>query len=89
MYDYGECEICNTPLEEKNIQQDFWIKDKLIVVEKVPTGVCPKCGGKVVNAETGEHIAELLNDSQRIRKAPTISIPLVEYESIPTPFAYA
>lgn len=81
MYDYGECEICNTPLEEKNIQQDFWIKGKLVVIEKVPAGVCPQCSGKVVNAETGEHIAELLNDSRRIRKAPTISVPLVEYEA--------
>ena len=42
MYDYGKCEICDAPLEEKNIQQDFWIKDKLIVVENIPAGVCPQ-----------------------------------------------
>ena len=42
MYDYGKCETCDTPLEEKNIQQDFWIKDKLVVIEKVPAGVCPQ-----------------------------------------------
>ena len=80
MYDYGKCEICNTPLEEKNIQQDFWIKDKLIVVEKVPAGVCPQCGEKVVNGEVGEHIAELLKDNNRIDQAPTISVPLINYE---------
>jgi len=22
-YDYGECEICNTPMQEKLIKQDF------------------------------------------------------------------
>ena len=53
MYDYGKCEICDTPLEEKNIQQDFWIKEKLVVIERVPAGVCPQCGEKVVNAEVG------------------------------------
>ena len=80
MYDYGKCEICDTPLEEKNIQRDFWIKEKLVVIEKVPAGVCPQCGEKVVNAEVGEHIAALLKDSKRINKAPTISVPLIKYE---------
>ena len=27
-YDYGECEICDTPMEEKRIKQDFWIQAK-------------------------------------------------------------
>jgi len=80
VYNYGKCEICNTPLEEKSIQQDFWIKDKLVVIDKVPAGVCPQCGEKVVNAEVGEQIAELLKDSNRINKAPTISVPLIKYE---------
>ena len=80
MYDYGKCEICDTPLEEKNIQQDFWIKEKLVVIERVPAGVCPQCGEKVVNAEVGEHIADLLKDTNRISKAPTISVPLIKYE---------
>ena len=81
MYDYGKCEICDTPLEEKNIRQHFCIKDKLLVIEKVPAGVCPQCGEKVVNAEVGEHIAELLKDTNRINKAPTISVPLIKYEA--------
>jgi YgiT-type zinc finger domain-containing protein len=81
MYNYGKCEICDTPLEEKSIQQDFWIKDNLVVIEKVPAGVCPQCGEKVVKAEVGEHIAELLKDSNRISKAPTISVPLIKYEA--------
>ena len=80
MYNYGKCEICNTPLEEKSIQQDFWIKNKLVVIEKVPAGVCPQCGERVVNAKVGEHIAELLKDSSRINKAPTISVPLIKYD---------
>jgi len=76
----GKNVICNTPLQERNIQQDFWLKDKLVVIENVPAGVCPRCGEKVVNAEVGEHIAELLKDSKRIDKSPTISVPLIKYE---------
>ena len=81
MYNYGKCEICDTLIEEKNIQQDFWIKGKLVVIEKVPAGVCPQCGEKVVNAEVGEHIDKLLKDSVRIKKAPTIPFPLIKYEA--------
>ncbi|WP_176236803.1 YgiT-type zinc finger protein [Candidatus Hakubella thermalkaliphila] len=72
--------MCNTPLEERNIQQSFWIKDKWVVIENVPVGVCPQCGEKVVTAEVGEYIAELLKDSKRIDKAPFISVPLIKYE---------
>jgi len=83
VYNYGECEICNTLLEEKKIHQDFWIKDKLVVIDNVPAGVCPQCGEKVVNAEVGERITELLNDARRIGKSPTISVPLIKYEAEP------
>ncbi len=67
-------------MEEKSIQQDFWIKNKLIVIEKVPAGVCPQCGEKIVNAAVGKHIAKLIRDNNRIKKAPTISVPLIRYE---------
>ena len=80
MYDYGKCHVCDTPMVEKTIQQDFWIKNKLIVIEKIPAGVCPQCGEKIVNAEVGEHIARLIKDNKRIKKAPTISVPLIKYE---------
>jgi YgiT-type zinc finger domain-containing protein len=51
-YNYGECEICNTPMKERLVKQDFWIQGKLIVVEDVPAGVCPKCGEKVVTNQS-------------------------------------
>ena len=35
-YDYGECGICNTHLQEKCIKQDFWIRGGLVIVEDVP-----------------------------------------------------
>ncbi|MFH1562651.1 MAG: YgiT-type zinc finger protein [Nitrospirota bacterium] len=79
MYNYGECKICNTFLQERSIHQDFWIKNKLVIIENVPAGVCPQCGEKVVIAEVGEHIAELIKDSKRIDRAPTVSVPLINY----------
>jgi len=81
-YDYGECEICNTPMQEKHIKQDFWIRGKLIVVEDVPAGVCPRCGEKVVKADVGQWIVKLIEDSERITKAPRISVPAIKFDAV-------
>lgn len=78
-YNYGECEICNTPMKEKLIKQDFWIRGKLIVVEDVPAGVCPKCGEKVVKADVGRWIIKLIENSEWITKAPKISVPKIKF----------
>lgn len=80
-HDYGECEICNAPMEEKVIKQDFWIRDQLVVVENVPAGVCPQCGEKVVNAEVGQRIMKLLESRDRISKAPRMSVAKLRYEA--------
>ena len=79
LYDYGECHICGERMEERRIKQGFWIKDKLIVIEDVPAGVCPQCGEKVVKADVGRWIAALLEDSKQLRKARTISVPILSF----------
>jgi len=80
-YDYGECEICGTPLEERIINQDFWIQGELIVVENIPAGVCPRCGEKVVKADVGQWVAELIENSERIANAPRISVPKIRFDT--------
>jgi YgiT-type zinc finger domain-containing protein len=79
-YNYGECEICNTPMQEKYIKQDSWIRWGLIVVEDVPAGICPQCGEKVVKADVGQRIARLLENSELIEKAPKISVPAIKFD---------
>jgi YgiT-type zinc finger domain-containing protein len=82
-YDYGECEFCDTPLEEQYIKQDFWLRGELIVVEHVRAGVCPRCGAKVVNAEVGQQILTLLEDARRIAAAPRLAVPILDFEQFP------
>ena len=79
IYNYGECEICNTLMQEKLIKRDFGIQGKLIVVEDVPAGLCPKCGEKVVKADVGRWILRLIENSDRIAKAPKISVPKIKF----------
>jgi len=80
-YNYGECEICNAKLVEKRIKQDFWIHGKLVVIDNVPAGVCPRCGAKVVRADVGTRIAHILESPKRWSKASVMQVPVVELPS--------
>ena len=84
VYNYGNCEICDTPLEEQYIKQDFWIKGELIVVDRILAGVCPNCGEKIVNANAAQHIIKLFEDTELIANAPRISVPILTFEEYET-----
>src|SRR3990170_5035680 len=81
MYDYGECHVCGERMEERRVKQEFWVKGKLIVIKDVPAGVCPQCGEKVVKADIGRWIAKLIENSERISKAPRISVPAIKFNA--------
>lgn len=49
-------------------------------MEDVPAGVCPHCGEKVVKAEVGRWITRLLENPERIAKAPKISVPSIKFD---------
>ena len=78
-YDYGKCHVCGEQMQEKRIKQDFWLKGKLVVIESVPTGVCPQCGEKVVKADVGRQLATLIANLKRLPKRKTMTVPVVRY----------
>jgi YgiT-type zinc finger domain-containing protein len=78
-YDYGKCHVCGEQMEEKRINQDFWLKGKLIVIESVPAGVCPQCGEKIVKADVGRQLSNLIGNLRRLPKRKTMTVPVVRY----------
>jgi YgiT-type zinc finger domain-containing protein len=78
-YDYGKCHVCGEQMQEKKINQDFWLKGKLIVIESVPAGVCPQCGEKIVKADVGRQLATLIANVRHLPRKRTISVPVVKY----------
>ena len=78
-YNYGKCHVCGEQIRESKINQDFWIKGKLVVIESVPTGVCPQCGEKIVKADVGRQLANLLANLRRTPKRKTITVPVINY----------
>lgn len=80
LYDYAGCHVCGEQMTERLIKQDFWIKEKLIVVEDVPTDVCPRCGEKIVKADVGRQLANIWQRPSRSRKARTMNVPIIRFE---------
>jgi len=78
-YNYGKCHVCGEQMREERINQDFWIKGKLIVIESIPAGVCPQCGERIVRADVGRRVAALILNLKRIPKRKTITVPVVRY----------
>ena len=76
---YGECHVCGEHMKEKRVKQDLWLKGKLLVIDGVPTGVCPQCGARVVRAEVGRAIAALIRDTGRRQKARRVSVPVIRF----------
>ena len=66
----------------RTIQQDFRIKGQLIVVENVPAGVCPQCGEKIVNAETGQQLAATLAKPDELNVTRTMNVPVVSLKAV-------
>ena len=78
-YDYGKCHVCGEQMLAKRINQDFWLKGKLLVIESVPAGVCPQCGEKIVKADVGRQLAMLIGNLRRVPKRRTISVPVIQF----------
>lgn len=78
-YQYGKCHVCGDQMQEKRINQDFWLKGKLVVIESVPAGVCPQCGEKIVKADVGRQLATLIANARREPRQKTINVPVIKF----------
>jgi YgiT-type zinc finger domain-containing protein len=78
-YHYGECHRCGGHISEQLIQQEFWLKDQLVVIDELPAGVCDQCGERIVNATVSQQIEKLLRNQQRLAKAPVLLVPVIRF----------
>lgn len=79
-HNYGECHVCGSKMEPKVVSQEFHVKGRLVQIENVPAGVCTKCGAKVVTGQVGLVIDKLLHDSERLRNARTVLVPVLTFQ---------
>lgn len=68
-YDYGERHVCGERIEERRITQEFWLKNKLILIGDIPAGIGAQCGEKVVNADGGQRSIALMAETKQLQEA--------------------
>ncbi len=53
---YDKCEYCDGRVRERKVRVDHRWKGTLVVVEKVPVGVCTGCGERYYSAPVLHHL---------------------------------
>lgn len=79
-YDYGKCHVCGSDMAEKEVNQDCWVRGELVVIENIPSGVCLRCGERVLKADVGKQVIALLSDPSELQSARKIHVPVLEFK---------
>lgn len=56
---YGKCP-CSGTYEGRSVEVRLTVEGKVVVLEDVPQGACPKCGSRVYKLEVLERIEALM-----------------------------
>ncbi len=56
------CPICGGELEEREVKEDIWLGEELLVIENVHAKVCDKCGEKIVSYGEMQRIDRVISE---------------------------
>jgi len=70
---YGDCYYCGGEVLEREVDLDFRWEGSLLIIERVPGGVCQQCGEKFFTAVVSEELDRLVK-SARIDR--TVEVPV-------------
>ena len=57
---YSDCYFCGGEVDEERINREIWWREKLHLIEGVPTGICRQCGHKVLLPDVAKQIDKIL-----------------------------
>jgi YgiT-type zinc finger domain-containing protein len=63
-YEYGTCHVCGGPMKESRVEQAYRAKDRWVVINSVPLGVCTACGARVARSDVTKRIEELIKSGR-------------------------
>ncbi|MFQ6052406.1 MAG: type II toxin-antitoxin system MqsA family antitoxin [Candidatus Hydrothermarchaeota archaeon] len=66
------CPICGGKLEEKNVNEEIWIEDNLLIIKNIHARVCDSCGEKIVDYEAMQKIEEIIDKFKNKKLKPEI-----------------
>ena len=69
--DYGRCP-CGGKYENRTVEVRMNVDGKKIVLEGIPQGACPICGGRVYKAEVLEKIEAVMKSEPQFSSMDTL-----------------
>ena len=70
---YGDCYYCGGEVLEREVDLDFRWEGRLLIIERVPVGVCQQCGDKFFTAAVSEELDRLVKSAKIDR---TVEVPV-------------
>jgi YgiT-type zinc finger domain-containing protein len=58
------CDLCSSPLVEREVSYATELDGKWIIIERVPAKVCPQCGEKLFSASQVERLQQIAREQQ-------------------------
>lgn len=74
---YANCSFCGGTVEEQVVDVDYRTKAGLVIIEKVPAGVCRQCGEQYCTAQVAKAMEKLAVAEVPILR--TVIIPVREF----------
>ena len=68
------CEYCDGDIVEKHVTMHRRVKGKYILLEKVPAGVCQKCGTRYFTANVLKTIEESVRGRRKAEKKVLVPV---------------
>lgn len=69
----GDCYYCGGEVLEREVDLDFRWEGRLLIIERVPVGVCQQCGDKFFTAAVSEELDRLVKSAKIDR---TVEVPV-------------
>lgn len=73
-HNYANCSFCGGQVEEQMVTVDYRVKNRLIVIENVPAGVCHQCGEQYYTAKVAKALEEIAHTNRLPSKEILIPI---------------
>lgn len=74
---YGDCYYCGGEVLEREVGLDFRWEGRLLIIERVPVGVCQQCGEKFFTTAVTEELDRLVK-SAKIDRAVEVPVKIFQ-----------
>lgn len=68
------CEYCGGPIAEKRVDLSRKIKNRYVLIERVPAGVCTECGTRYYSANILKTIEETVRGRRKAKREMVVPV---------------